>query len=38
MAEYGVVLAVLVLTAVAFGAFAGPVRSSIERVASLIPA
>ena len=37
MAEYGVVLAVLVLTAVAFGAFAEPVRASLERVTTLIP-
>ena len=37
MAEYGVVLAVLVLTAMAFATFAGPVRASIERVVELIP-
>ena len=37
MAEYGVALSVLVLTAVVFATFAGSVRASIERVTTLIP-
>jgi Flp pilus assembly pilin Flp len=37
MAEYGVVLAVLVLTAAVFVPFAGAVRASIERIVQLIP-
>ncbi len=37
MAEYGVVLAVLVLAAAAFASFADVVRASIERATTLIP-
>ena len=37
MAEYGVVLAVLVLTAAVFVPFADAVRESIDRVIGLIP-
>ncbi len=37
MAEYGVVLAVLALTAAAFGLFGGAVSDAINSAATLIP-
>ena len=37
MAEYGVVLAVLALTAAVFGLFGGAVSDAVNRAATLIP-
>ena len=37
MAEYGVTLGVLVLTALVFATFADSVHAAIERVTTLIP-